>query len=118
MKDQVKQAKLREKRKLRVRSKVAGTAARPRLSVFRSAKHVYVQAIDDTSGRTVCSASSFQKGNKGSATVAGCEEVGRRIAAACQEQGIKQIVFDKNGNKYHGRVKAVASGCREAGLQF
>lgn len=110
--------RLKLRRKIRGRQSIVGTAERPRMSVFRSARHVYVQIIDDAAQRTLVSASSFEKGNHGSANIEGCLEVGKRIAARCKEKNIQQVVFDRNGNRYHGRVKAVADGARENGLQF
>ena len=112
----------RLKRKKRIRKKVAGTAERPRLTVFRSAKHIYSQIIDDTQGITLASASSNEKevlakpdlGNK----VAVATLVGKLIGERAAGQGIKSVVFDRNGFMYHGRVKAVSEGAREAGLVF
>jgi large subunit ribosomal protein L18 len=112
----------RLKRKKRIRKKVAGTAERPRLTVFRSAKHIYSQIIDDTQGTTLASASSNEKevlaqpdlGNK----VAVASFVGKLLGERAAGQGIKSVVFDRNGFMYHGRVKAVSEGAREAGLVF
>ena len=109
---------LRVKRKKRVRQKVNGTESRPRLSVFKSARHVYAQVIDDTAGKTLVSASSFEKGNHRNANTEVCGEIGKLIAARCKDKNIEKIVFDKNGNQYHGRVKALAEGAREGGLVF
>ena len=109
---------VKNKRKLRIRKKIQGTAERPRLSVFKTARHVYCQVIDDTTGHTVASSSSFEKANHRVATVKVCEELGELVAERCKTANITQIVFDKNGNKYHGRVKAVAEGARKAGLVF
>jgi large subunit ribosomal protein L18 len=109
-------------RKRRIRKKIGGTVERPRLSVFRSAKHIYVQIVDDIGGRTLATASTLSKeirekltGLKKSETA---KEVGRLLAARAKEKGISQVVFDRNGFLYHGRVKAVAEGCREHGLVF
>ncbi len=112
-------AKARAHRHLRVRSKVSGTASRPRLSVFRSAKHIYAQVIDDVTGTTLCSASSMAKdfGENGG-NVEGAKKVGTMIAEACREKGIEEVVFDRGGYVYHGRVAALADGAREAGLKF
>lgn len=102
----------REKRirlKNKIRSKVAGTAARPRLSVFRSNKFMYAQVIDDTKGVTLGEAHGVNKNAK---------EVGKKIAEVCQGKKIRQVVFDRNGFKYTGRIKLVADAAREAGLQF
>ena len=114
-----KSAKGRARRKLRIRKKVSGTNTRPRLSVFRSAKHIYAQVVDDLSGQTLVAASSNSKafsaeGNKTDAAKA----VGAAVAEACKAKGIESIVFDRNGYIYHGRVKALADGAREAGLSF
>lgn len=104
----------------RVRSKVSGTAQKPRLAVFRSNTDIYVQLIDDTNGQTLASASSrdkdilAQKGNKTDKS----KLVGGAIARKATELGLNQVVFDRGGNLYHGRVKAVAEGAREGGLQF
>lgn len=111
--------KLRLRRKARGRKKISGTSERPRLSVFRSAKHIYAQIVDDIKGITIVSASSFEKGSEHKrASVEVCSEVGKRLAQRCKEKNISEIVFDRNGNRYHGRVKAVADGAREGGLQF
>ena len=109
----------RARRKRRIRKKVSGTTARPRLSVFRSAKHIYAQVIDDTSGTTLVSHSSRSKGfeAEGDKTAA-AREVGKLLAAACKEKGVEQVVFDRNGFIYHGRVKALADAAREGGLSF
>ena len=110
--------KLKVRRKLRIRKKISGTAERPRLSVFKSAKHVYVQVIDDIAGKTLASASSFENGNHSSSNIESCTKIGKTIGARCMENNIKEIVFDKNGNLYHGRIKALADGVREAGVIF
>ena len=109
----------RLRRKLRVRKKVSGTAERPRLSVFRSAKHIYAQAIDDVAGRTLAFASSREQalGGEGSKTDK-ASAVGRAVAERLKEKGVERVVFDRNGYRYHGRVKAVAEAAREAGLDF
>jgi large subunit ribosomal protein L18 len=112
-------AKGRERRKVRVRKKVFGTAERPRLNVFRSAKHVYAQVIDDDNGKTLVSASTMAKDLRdmtGKKTER-AERIGEVIASRCMEMGIKAVVFDRNGFKYHGRIKAVAEAARKAGLQ-
>jgi large subunit ribosomal protein L18 len=110
----------RSRRHFRVRKKVRGTAARPRLAVFRSNKHIYAQVIDDVAGRTVASASTVeQDGAKGSAgTVAAAKAVGERLGERAKQAGIEAVVFDRGGFKYHGRVAAVADGARSAGLEF
>lgn len=112
----------RTKRKLSVRKKISGTAERPRLSVFRSAKHIYVQAIDDESNVTLCAASTVDKDVRGQASGAkkkdAASQVGAALAKRLLEKGVKAAVFDRNGYRYHGRVAAVATGAREAGLEF
>ncbi len=110
----------RTRRKKRVRRKIAGTENRPRMTVFKSNKHVYVQVIDDGAGNTISSASTVEKDNRGSLkrTVEDAEKLGEIIGKRLQEKGIKSIVFDRNGYRYHGIVKAVAEGVRKAGLQF
>ena len=118
MKSNVK-SELKLKRKRRIRKKITGTAERPRLSVFRTAKHVYCQVINDVTSTTILSASSFEKGNKlSSANKTVCEEVGKTLAKRCKEKNIGKVVFDKNGNLYHGRIKAIADGARAEGLIF
>ena len=110
----------REKIKFRVRKKISGTAARPRLSVFRSNSDIYVQLIDDDSSKTLASASSrdkdivAQKVNKSEKS----KLVGAAIARKASELGLKDVIFDRGGYLYHGRVKAVADGAREGGLNF
>ena len=115
----------RQKTKLRharVRRKVKGTAEAPRLAVFKSAKHIYAQIIDDSSGLTLVSASStepdIRKQDDFDNKVALATFIGKQIGQRAQEKGIKQVVFDRNGFLYHGRVKAVSDGAREAGLEF
>jgi len=106
----------------RIRRKVSGTAVRPRLAVFRSLKQIYVQAIDDTTGQTLVSASSLEKAmreaGKGGGNIEAAKQVGTSIAKRLQEKGIEQVVFDRGGFIYHGRVKALADAAREAGLKF
>jgi large subunit ribosomal protein L18 len=106
----------RHRRHLRVRKKVAGTPARPRLVVFRSLKHITAQIVDDVAGRTLMTVSSttLEAGKKTEKSL----EVGKLIAAKAKDAGITKVVFDRAGYKYHGRVKAVADGAREAGLEF
>ena len=103
----------------RIRRKVTGTAARPRLAVFKSLKHIYVQVIDDSSGRTIVSASSRDKdsGAKGS-NAAAAKAVGALIAKKAKDKGVKQVVFDRGGYLYHGNIKALADAARENGLEF
>lgn len=104
----------------RIRKKVTGTSARPRLAIFRSVKHIYAQIIDDEKGVTLCSASSVEKiagvGNGGNTDAA--KSIGKLIAERAKEKGIEQVVFDRGGYIYHGRVKSLAEAAREAGLQF
>ena len=109
-------------RRERVRKKVRGTNTRPRLCVFRSGKHIYAQIISDESGSTLVSASTLSPSapdevKKKSATRAAAKEVGTLVARACQEKGISEVVFDRNGFLYHGRIQALAEGAREAGLK-
>jgi large subunit ribosomal protein L18 len=108
----------RTKIKKRIRAKVVGTANLPRLSVFRSNKAVYAQLIDDDNQCTLASASSFEISKDKSANIAIAKEVGKKIAEKALVTGIKAVVFDRNGYLYHGRVKALAEGAREGGLQF
>ncbi|MBK5251364.1 MAG: 50S ribosomal protein L18 [Peptostreptococcaceae bacterium] len=112
----------RKKRHLRMRNKIVGTPGMPRLNVFRSSKNIYAQVIDDAEGITLVSASSLEKdasenitngGNK-----EGAREVGKMVAKKALEKGIECVVFDRGGYIYHGRVKALAEGAREAGLKF
>jgi large subunit ribosomal protein L18 len=111
-------AEHRVRRHRRVRKKVEGTAQRPRLAVFRSNKHIYVQAIDDLNGRTLASASTMEADARAgtTATVTAAKEVGKRVGERVKAAGIDAVVFDRGGFKYHGRVAAVAEGAREAGL--
>ncbi len=102
----------------RIRKKVSGTAARPRLAVFRSLKHIYAQVIDDRTGTTLVSASTTEKGSPDGGNVAGAAAIGKLIADRAKEKGISAVVFDRGGFLYHGRVKALADAAREAGLQF
>ena len=109
----------RLKRHARVRKKISGTAARPRLNVFRSAKHIYAQLIDDVAGVTLVSASSMEKGFEGfGGNKEAAKKVGMTIAQKAQEKGISEIVFDRSGYLYHGRVKELAEGAREGGLKL
>lgn len=111
--------RLRLRRKQRARKKISGTEARPRLSVYRSAKHLYAQVIDDVSGKTLASVGSFQsKGNGPRANKEQCTELGKKMAGICKEKNIEAVIFDKNGFNYHGRVQCFADGAREGGLKF
>ena len=112
----------RERRKLRIRKKVNGTPERPRLSVFRSAKHIYAQVVDDVSGKTLAHASTLSKDLKGTLDADkktdAAKKVGALIAKICKSKKIDRVVFDRNGYMYHGRVGALAAAAREAGLEF
>jgi len=107
----------RLKRHRRVRVHVAGTSQRPRLAVFRSLNHIYVQLIDDTESRTVAAASTVELKAKGTG-LAEAQEVGKSIAAKARAAGVNSVVFDRGGFLYHGRIKALADAAREAGLEF
>ena len=109
----------RAKRHARVRGKISGTPERPRLCVFRSECHIYAQLIDDVAGVTLASASSMEKGFEGfGGNKEAAKKVGMAIARKAQEKGISEIVFDRSGYIYHGRVKELAEGAREGGLKF
>jgi large subunit ribosomal protein L18 len=108
----------RTKIKKSIRGKVSGTSERPRLSVFRSNTTMYAQIIDDSKGHTLVSASSLEVTKGKSANIATSKEVGKKIAEKALQNGIKQVVFDRNGYLYHGKVKSLADGAREGGLQF
>jgi len=110
----------RYRRHLRIRKTVLGTAERPRLVVFRSLKHIYAQLVDDDQGRTLLGVSDRTEGVavEGTGKVAAGRAVGTRLGALAKEQGITKVVFDRAGYPYHGRVKAVAEGARQAGLEF
>jgi large subunit ribosomal protein L18 len=112
----------RERRKLRIRKRVSGTSERPRLSVFRSSRHIYVQVVNDADGSTVAAASTLSGDLKGGLDEASkteaAKKVGALIAKICLQKEVKSVVFDRNGFLYHGRVKALADAAREAGLEF
>ncbi len=115
----------RERIRLRQRKRITGTAERPRVSVFRSVAHIYVQAIDDMAGRTLLSAASTEPALKATFTgttrggnLAGAEALGQVLAERLKAKGITRVVFDRGGNLYHGRIKAVADAARKAGLEF
>jgi large subunit ribosomal protein L18 len=110
----------RRRRHLRVRKKVRGTAARPRLAVFRSNKHIYAQVIDDVAGHTLASASTVERdrGSASTGSVASAKAVGERLGERAKAAGVTAVVFDRGGFKFHGRVAAVAEGARGAGLEF
>jgi large subunit ribosomal protein L18 len=115
----------RHRIKLRLRKRIAGHETRPRLTVFRSLAHIYVQVIDDMTGRTMASAATTEpalksglKGNLSGGNKAGAELIGQAIAERLKEKGITKVVFDRNGYLYHGRIRAVADAARKAGLEF
>jgi large subunit ribosomal protein L18 len=112
----------RDKRKARIRRKITGTAQRPRLTVYKSLKHMYAQLVDDTAGKTLVAVSTGSKALKADVKdddkTAAAKKVGQAIAKAAKEKGIEAVVFDRNGFDYHGRVQAVAAAAREAGLKF
>ena len=109
----------RIKRHQRVRGKVSGTAERPRLSVFRSEKNIYAQVIDDVAGKTLVAASTVEKAFEGNGgNIEAAKKIGAVIAERALQKGIEEVVFDRGGYIYHGRVKALAEGAREGGLKF
>ncbi len=112
----------RKRRHLRIRKKVFGTPERPRLAVYRSNKHIYAQIIDDTKGHTLVAASTLDKELRGKIQKTwnkeAAKEVGKLVGKRAVEKGIKKVVFDRGGYKYHGRIKELADGAREAGLEF
>ena len=110
----------RKRRHIRVRKKVSGTAARPRLVVTRSARHVFVQVVDDTEGRTLASASTMESDLRAATgdKTAKSREVGRLVAQRAKAAGVETVVFDRGGYRYHGRIAALADGAREGGLQL
>ena len=120
-KNNPKEAK-RVKRKVGVRKDVEGDATRPRLTVFRSARHMYAQVIDDQTGKTLVASSTVEKtvrdGVKGKKKSDAAKDVGKSLAERAKTKGITKVVFDRNGYRYHGRIAAVADGAREAGLEF
>ncbi|MFH1887758.1 MAG: 50S ribosomal protein L18 [Pseudomonadota bacterium] len=123
MGNQAKKIESRLRRKKRVRKKVAGTVERPRLTVFRSARHIYAQVVVDTTGLTLAAASSVEKEVREKLAELGkkadvAKFVGKLVADRARAKGVEKVVFDRNGFLYHGRVKAVSTGAREAGLQF
>jgi large subunit ribosomal protein L18 len=112
----------RMRRKVRIRRKVKGTPERPRLVVFRSARHIYAQVVDDEANAVLCSATTMGKAAqdelKGKKKTEQAKKIGAAIAGLCKAKGIESVVFDRNGYKYHGRVMALAGAAREAGLKF
>jgi large subunit ribosomal protein L18 len=113
---QTKRNAIRQRIHDRIRRKLSGTAARPRLNVYRSLGHIYAQVIDDQNGETLVSASSIK--SKTGGNVAAAKEIGKAVAEKAVEKGIKKVVFDRGGYLYHGRIKALADAAREAGLEF
>lgn len=122
MHSQVNRRAARRRIRYRIRKKISGSAKRPRLAVFRSLKHIYVQAIDDESGRTVACASTAEKSLRGDAKngadMQAAKLVGGEIARKLKESGVETVVFDRGGFVYHGRVKALAEAVRESGVKF
>jgi large subunit ribosomal protein L18 len=116
----VKRNETRQRIHVRIRRKVRGTAERPRMNVYRSLNHLYVQLIDDANGNTVVSASTSGKNSstKTGGNLAAARELGKAVAQRAQEKGVKKVVFDRGGYLYHGRIKALADSAREAGLEF
>ncbi|MBT4584196.1 MAG: 50S ribosomal protein L18 [Phycisphaerae bacterium] len=112
--------KRRAKRRHSVRKNIFGMPSRPRMTITRTGKNVYVQIIDDTAGKTVASASTIEKGNRQpqGSNCAAAAQIGTRIAEKAKEAGVDTVVFDRNGYKFHGRVKALADAAREGGLKF
>jgi large subunit ribosomal protein L18 len=110
----------RKRRHIRVRKKVSGTAARPRLVVTRSARHMVAQVVDDAAGRTLASASTMEADLRGATEdkTAKARKVGQKVAERAKAAGVESVVFDRGGHRYHGRVAALADGAREAGLDF
>jgi len=115
---QTKRNEIRKRIHVRIRAKLAGSAVRPRLNVYRSLNHIYAQVIDDQNGVTLVSASSLQLKLKTGGNVASAKEIGKAVAERAIEKGIKKVVFDRGGFLYHGRIKALADAAREAGLEF
>ena len=112
------QAELRVARHKRIRKRVEGTPDRPRLAIFRSLKHITAQVIDDSTGNTLAAASSHEKDLKVTGNAEGAKAIGAAVAKRALDKGIKAVVFDRGGFRYHGRVASLAEGAREAGLEF
>ncbi len=108
----------RAKKKKRIRGRISGTSERPRLTVFRSAKQIYAQVVDDFTGVTLASASSLKVKERSEGKLGVAKAVGLQIANACKDKNIEKVVFDRNGFLFHGRIKALADSAREAGLNF
>ena len=121
-KNAIKRRSARYRRKRSIRKRISGTAQRPRVSVFRSSRHIYVQVVDDVAGQTLASASTLESDLRADAGGLKKKEaaklVGKKLAERCLEKNIKQVVFDRNGFIYHGRVQHLADGAREGGLEF
>ncbi|MGA3333924.1 MAG: 50S ribosomal protein L18 [Terracidiphilus sp.] len=115
---QNKRNEIRQRIHARIREKLAGTPERPRLNVYRSLNHIYAQVVDDQKGETLVSASSLALKLKSGGNVAAAKEIGKAVAEKAVAKGIRQVVFDRGGYLYHGRVKALADAAREAGLEF
>jgi large subunit ribosomal protein L18 len=115
---QRKRNEIRQRVHTRIRRRLSGTTERPRLSVYRSLNHIYVQVIDDSQGVTLVSASTVAAKAKTGGNVAAAKEIGKQIAERAKEKGIQKVVFDRGGYLYHGRIKALADAAREAGLEF
>jgi large subunit ribosomal protein L18 len=113
---QTKRNAIRQRIHSRIRRKLAGTAERPRLNVYRSLNHIYAQVIDDQAGVTIASASTIKVKTGGN--IAAAKEIGKTIAELAKEKGVKKVVFDRGGYLYHGRIKALADAAREGGLEF
>jgi large subunit ribosomal protein L18 len=118
MKAQKRLSVTRARKRHRVRKRIVGTPERPRLSVFRSSKHIYAQMIDDLTGTTLAAASSVHKGGPNGGNIKSAVAVGQKLAAAAKAAGIQQAAFDRGHCKYHGRLKALADAVREGGIQF
>lgn len=112
----------RKRRKISIRKRMRGTPERPRLSVFRSARHIYAQLIVDTENKVLASASTISKSDRGDMAgkpkMAQAKDIGERIAQVCLDQGVEKVVFDRNGFRFHGRIKALADAARKKGLSF
>ena len=115
---QTKRNAIRQRIHQRIRRKLAGTAERPRLNVYRSLNHIYAQVIDDQKGETLVSTSTLVLKSKSGGNVASAKEIGKAVAELAVKKGIKKVVFDRGGYLYHGRIKALADAAREAGLEF
>ena len=116
--EQKKRNEVRQRVHARIRERMSGTAQRPRLNVYRSLNHIYAQVVDDQKGETLVSASTIQLKLKSGGNVAAAKQIGKAVAEKAVAKGIKQVVFDRGGYLYHGRVKALADAAREAGLEF